>query len=133
MRRHRVVLALAALALAASGASSYAATTPAAAVRPAAAASLTGRLYIPSTQPRIGRNWPIRVVVRGAKTGTFSYQFIFNGAVVSSQPGGRFRGGAFHDQLQFPAQATGIPLTLVVVVKANGHTLRLKHTVTASR
>ncbi len=83
----------------------------------AAAFKLTPR--IPNHRPTVGREWPIRLGVARGKTklsGSVSYEYLFNGSVLSEQKGHRFTGGVYTDRLVFPAKSVGQPLTLRFLV-----------------
>ena len=90
--------------------------------RPASTLSVV--LHAPSSEPKVGVGWPITVEAHTAAgkpvNGTVSYAFLFGGSVVARRPGGQMREGVFHDQLEFPAQATGYPLVLEVIVEGEG-------------
>ncbi len=84
----------------------------------ALAAGFTAHLYAPTHQPRVG-NMRIKVTAtRGRRrlSGTVRYRFLYNGVVVSRQPGGRFRNGVYRDTLTWPRRAVGRTITLQVVV-----------------
>jgi hypothetical protein len=89
-----------------------------------ARATLTVHLQAPSSEPKSGGKWPITVTAQNASgkpvNGTVSYAFLFGGAVVARRPGGQMKNGIYHDQLEFPAQALGYPLTLEVIVEGEG-------------
>jgi hypothetical protein len=121
----RRALALITAAAALSGTAATAAT----------AAPFKVRLRTPHHQPRVCRDWPIKVIVRshsGHKLrASAKYQFLHAGQVVSTQypdPHGpkncqagrrsspwHFR-GSFRDVLQFPSYSVGYRLTFRVVV-----------------
>jgi hypothetical protein len=86
----------------------------------ASGAGFTARLLgTPTHQPRVGR-WPITVTAtRGRQklSGSVSYQFLYQGQVVSRQPGRSFRNGVCHDTLLWPKRAVGHTITLRIVVK----------------
>lgn len=85
----------------------------------ALAGGFTARLYVPTHQPKVG-NWPIKVTAtHGSQklSGNVSYRFLYEGAVVSTQPGKSFTHGVAHDTLIWPARAVGHTITLQVVVK----------------
>ncbi len=85
---------------------------------PALAGGFTARLYAPNHQPRVG-NWRITVTAtRGRQklSGRVDYRFLYQGTVVSRQPGHGFTGGVFRDTLKWPARAIGRTITLQVVV-----------------
>jgi hypothetical protein len=78
----------------------------------------TIRVHIANHTPIVGKRWPIELIVtKGHKklSGTVRYQWVFAGAVIRTQPqhgAYRFTHGVYQDQLVFPAQAVGQPLTL---------------------
>lgn len=78
-------------------------------------------LHTPGHRARVG-NWPITITLtRGGHPirGHVSYEFLYDGQVVSTQPV-RYESadfvGVFHDLIQWPARAGGIPLTFRAVV-----------------
>jgi hypothetical protein len=100
----------------------------------ASAAAFTARLHAPNHSPTAGKKWPITVTATRGRTklgGSVRYQFLFGGQVVSSQPGHSFRHGVYHDNLLFPADAVGEPLTLRVIVKTKFGTADLNWAVEA--
>jgi hypothetical protein len=85
----------------------------------ALAGGFTARLYPSSHTPKVGA-WPLTVTAtRGRQklSGSVNYQFLFQGIVVSRQPGHSFSNGVFHDKLIWPKRAIGNTITLRVVVK----------------
>ena len=90
---------------------------------PALAAGFKITVHIANHRPIAGRRWPIELTVTRGKrrlSGTVRYQFLFAGVVVRTQPqhgAFRFRHGVYRDQLVFPAQSIGQPLTLRFLVK----------------
>jgi hypothetical protein len=89
----------------------------------AAAFKLTPQ--IPNHRPTVGREWPIKLVVTRGRTklsGSISYEYLFNGSVLSKQKGHRFTDGVYTDRLVFPSKSVGQPLTLrfLVVVPRYG-------------
>ena len=84
----------------------------------ALAGGFTAHLSAPNHEPKVG-NWRITVTAnRGGQklSGTVSYRFLYNHAVVGRQPGGRFSRGVLHDTLVWPKNAVGHTITLQVVV-----------------
>ena len=82
-------------------------------------AGFTARLVAPNHSPTANEPWPITVYVtrgRAKLSGSVNYHFLYNGAVVSRQPGYSFRNGVYHDHLKFPSDAIGYQLTLQVIV-----------------
>ena len=92
---------------------------------PAAAAAASFRVtpHIANHTPIVNRKWPVELTVTRGKTklsGTVVYKFMFAGSVVSTQPvhgSYKFKGGVYRDQMIFPKQSLGQPLTLRFVVK----------------
>jgi hypothetical protein len=85
----------------------------------ALAGGFTARLYPSSHTPKVGA-WPLKVTATrgGLKlSGSVSYRFLFQGQVVSSQPGGSFSHGVYRDTLNWPKAAIGHTVTLQVVVR----------------
>jgi len=85
----------------------------------ALAAAFKIRPHIANHTPKINVKWPVRLTITRGKTrlsGTVKYQFLFDGSVVSRQPGHRFTHGNYRDTMIFPAQSLGEPLTLRILV-----------------
>lgn len=107
---------------------------------------LVATLHASGHKPKVG-HWPITVTLtKGGQgvRGHISYEFRFNGQVVSRQkvaqppipPGGAHSPkfvGRFHDVLTWPARAAGIPLTLRVVVTSPYGTKNLDWAVTVQK
>jgi hypothetical protein len=95
----------------------------------------------PSTHtPKINTLVPIAVTatLNGKPAhATAAYQFVFGGAVVSTQYPRNNKHysftGHFSDKLNFPASSLGFTLTLRVVIKAAGHTVNLNCPITSHR
>jgi len=93
----------------------------------------------PSTHtPKINTLVPIAVTatLSGKPAhATAAYEFVFAGAVVSTQYPRNNKhfsfSGHFSDQLNFPASSLGFTLTLRVVIKAAGHTVNLNCSITS--
>jgi hypothetical protein len=89
----------------------------------AATSGFTIRLHIANHTPIVGKRWPIELIItRGHKklSGTVRYQWLFAGAVIRTQPqhgAYGFKHGIYQDQLVFPSQALGEPLTLRFLVR----------------
>jgi len=99
----------------------------------ALAAGLSVKSTFPKSNPVANKLWPISLKVRdGGKklSGTVHYNFLFEGAQVSTQKGHSFTGGTYTDKLKFPKKAEGITLTLQVVVVTKDGTKKIDHTVT---
>ena len=79
-------------------------------------------VHIANHAPIVNRRWPIELTIsHGGKklNGSIRYQFLFAGVVVRTQPqhgAFRFKHGVFQDDLIFPGQSVGQPLTLRFVV-----------------
>jgi hypothetical protein len=141
----RIAIALACgLLLAACGSSSHRSPkakprtpTRASATTPTSSGSLILGLTTSHSIPKVNANWPITVTahtrIGRPVSGTVSYAFLFGGNVVATRPGGKLRSGRFHDELQFPAQAVGLPLTLRVIVKSGSRRASIDHQVTVGR
>jgi hypothetical protein len=95
----------------------------------------------PSTHtPKINTLVPIAVTAKlngKPAHATAVYQFVFGGAVVSTQYPSNNKHfsftGHFSDKLNFPASSLGFTLTLRVVIKAAGHTVNLNCSITSHR
>ena len=78
-------------------------------------------LQAPGHSPHVG-NFPITIrLTKGGRpiAGHVSYEFLFQGQVVSRQQVGQESPnfvGVFHDTLTWPASSVGYPLTLRVVI-----------------
>ena len=90
--------------------------------------------------PKINQKMPITVTatLNGKPAhATAVYQFLFGGAVVNTQyPYGNKHfsfTGHYRDNLVFPAESVGEPLTLRVVIKASGHTVNLSWSITSHK
>ena len=79
-------------------------------------------IHIANHTPIAGKRWPIELTItRGHRrlAGTVRYQFMFAGVVVRTQPphgAFKFKRGVYRDQLVFPRQSIGQPLTLRFLV-----------------
>jgi hypothetical protein len=79
-------------------------------------------VHIGNHTPIAGRRWPIELTItRGRRRleGAVRYQFMFAGVIVRTQPkhgAFRFKRGVYRDQLVFPRQSIGQPLTLRFLV-----------------
>lgn len=84
----------------------------------ALSANFTIAVHIANHTPIAGRRWPIELTITSGRRklrGTVRYQFLFAGVVVRTQPlhgAFKFRRGVYRDQLVFPEQSVGQPLTL---------------------
>lgn len=100
----------------------------------AAGPPITLMLQTSSPQPSATAPWPIVVSATPKVNGIVSYAFLFNGSVVSRQPGGRMRDGVYDDKLLFPPRAEGVPLTLEVLLHADdGRTADVQRAVTTTK
>jgi hypothetical protein len=102
----------------------------------ALAASFKLTPHITNHTPTINKNWPVIVDVTRGKvklSGSVKYQFLFGGAVVSTQKGHTFKNGVYRDNMIFPSSSLGEPLTLRIVVKTKYGTEHLDWKVTAQR
>ena len=79
-------------------------------------------VHIGNHTPIAGRHWPIELTISSGRRrlrGTVRYEFMFAGVIVRTQPEHgefRFKHGVYRDQLVFPRQSIGQPLTLRFVV-----------------
>jgi hypothetical protein len=120
--RHPVALAG---ALVAAAAALIIVTAPAASASQAAASAAGFKITvrIANHTPVVGRRWPIELKVdkgRRRLSGTVRYQFMFAGVVVRTQPlhgAFKFKHGIYRDDLVFPHQSVGQPLTLRFLVR----------------
>lgn len=85
----------------------------------ALAGGFTAHLRISTHEPKVGLQ-PITVTaVRGSQklSGTVSYQFLYQGQLVKSEPGGHFTNGVYRDKLDWPKAAIGRTISLHVIVR----------------
>jgi hypothetical protein len=122
----------AALAFAGSAAAATAATRT--------SGPLSATLTVSTHTPKI--NVPMSIKVTATLKGkpahaTLIYQYLYGGAVVSTRYPCNNKActftGHYSDKLTFPATSLGEPLTLQVVVKASGHTVKLDSSITSHR
>jgi hypothetical protein len=76
--------------------------------------------HIANHTPTVNVKWPITVDVTKGKlklNGSVKYEFLFQGSVVSHQPGHGFTHGVYRDTLLFPPDSLGQQLTLRIIVK----------------
>ena len=89
-------------------------------IAPAAqAATFRVKAHFINHTPVVNRKWPLVLdVTRGRRrlSGIVKYEFLYQGQVVSHQPGHRFKNGVYRDAMKFPATSLGEPLTLRVIV-----------------
>jgi hypothetical protein len=99
----------------------------------ALAASFKVTPHISGHTPTAKKKWPIALTVTKGKkqlSGSVKYEFLFDGSVVSHQPGKKFTDGIYKDELLFPASAEGIKLTLRIIVKTSYGTQNVNWAVT---
>jgi hypothetical protein len=95
-------------------------------------------LRAPGHHPRVG-NWEITLTLtKGGRpiAGHVSYQYLFQGQVVSTQQVGGHSPdfvGVFHDTLTWPATAVGYPLTFRVVITTPYGVKNVDYAVTVRR
>lgn len=119
-----IAAAIAALALAACGGggkSPQARTTApkSSQTAPPGGQGIQVTVHTPSHDPVAGKNWPISVRVTHNSqpvSGTISYAFTYQGQVVARRSRYHFTHGTFHDSLNFPARAEGLPLAVQFVI-----------------
>ncbi len=84
-------------------------------------ATLVGQNHTPT----VNKNWTYSISVTDAKGhklgGTETTEYAFNGSVVGTEKPENvpFKNGYYHDTIQFPARAIGIPLDVQVVVQTS--------------
>ena len=88
---------------------------------PASAAAASFRItpHIANHTPIVNKKWPIELTVTAGRkrlSGSVRYEFLFDGSVVSHQPGHRFTDGIYRDTMVFPSRSLGEPLTLRILV-----------------
>jgi hypothetical protein len=92
-----------------------------------------------SHSPRVGKPWHYSVTATDSGghplSGAVDTRFVFGGQVVGreSPPTHPLRNGRLHDDVTFPAQATGIPLSFEVVVRAKPGSVTLDWPVRVTR
>lgn len=122
--------------------SPLATTTPEA--PPDGSASVTtgpvrGTLSASNHAPVVGRPWPYSVKVTDAAgkplSGTVDIEYVFGGQVVGrdTPPTHPVKNGSWHDNLKFPADAAGQPLTFQAVVHTRGGSITLDWPITAQK
>lgn len=75
--------------------------------------------HIANHTPIVNRKWPLRLTITRGRTklsGSVRYEFMFDGSVVSHQPGHKFSHGVYRDTMIFPPNSLGEPLTLRILV-----------------
>jgi len=98
-----------------------------------------GTLSAVNHAPKVNQNWPYSVVVTDASghplSGIVDIEFVFSGRVVGrdTPPTHPVTNGRWHDYLQFPAQAVGIPLLFQAVVDTHLGSITLDWPVTVAR
>ena len=104
-----------------------------------AAGPVHGTLQAMNHAPKVNQDWPYSVSVTDANghplSGTVDIEFVFSGRVVGrdTPPTHPVTNGHWHDYLQFPAQAVGIPLQFQAVVHTHLGSITLDWPVTVSR
>jgi hypothetical protein len=88
---------------------------------PAAAQAASFKItpHIPNHTPIVNQKWPVELTVTAGKkrlSGSVKYEFLFEGSVVSHQPGHKFTRGIYRDAMVFPSQSLGQPLTVRMLV-----------------
>jgi len=86
----------------------------------ALAGGFAAHLSAPNHHPVANTRWHITVTAtRGHSqlSGTVSYRYLTNGAVVGHSVGGSFKHGVYRDAIIWPGEAEGHPLTFQVVVR----------------
>src|SRR5947209_8965820 len=119
MRRPELaLLLLVAVAGCGSGSKARSVSAP----RPTTAPSsgqLVATLTAPNRDPKVGRPWVIVVTARDARgrpvRARVQYLFLFNGQVVAKRSNYAFT-GSFRDDIGWPAEAVGLPLTFRALV-----------------
>jgi hypothetical protein len=88
----------------------------------ALAASFKIKVHIANHAPIVKKRWPVELTItRGEKklSGTVRYEWMFDGAVVRTQPlhgAFKFKHGVYRDQLVFPTSSLGEAPTLRFLV-----------------
>jgi hypothetical protein len=102
----------------------------------ALAGTFTLTKHIPNHTPTVNKPWPITILVTKGKaklSGSVRYEFLFDGSVVSHQPGHKFRNGVYRDTMLFPSKSVGEPLTLRILVTTKYGTEHIDWKVTAQK
>jgi hypothetical protein len=134
-------LALAVAAGAIAGCGSSAKKSPTS--TPTAPASTTPKqgqliatLSAPNHSPKVGSTWRITVTAHDRAghpvKAHVQYLFLYNGAVVARRSNYAFE-GVFHDTINWPANAIGLPLTFRALVTSSVGTQALDYPVKVSR
>lgn len=111
-----------ALAACGGGSSASRSTTTSHSMPPQPASTIRGKLVGANHAPKVNVNWPYTVTVTDAAghplSGTVTIQFTFAGQVVGhdTPPTHPLRNGRWHDNLKFPPQSLGEPISLQAVV-----------------
>jgi hypothetical protein len=117
-----------------AAASAATATTPSVTSGPVHA-SLHGASHTPTA----GKSWTYTVRVTNASgkplAGTVETEFAFAGTVVGREtpPVHRLKAGLLHDEVTFPPDAVGHPITLVTVIHTSAGSVALGWPVTAKK
>jgi hypothetical protein len=102
----------------------------------ALAGTFTVSAHFPNHTPVANKKWPIVLDVSKGKSklsGSVKYEFELGPMVVSHQPGHKFTGGVYKDNLTFPSDAVGQGLTLVVLVTTKDGTKSIDWAVTTKQ
>jgi hypothetical protein len=98
----------------------------------ASAAAFTAKVHFPNHNPIAGKTWVITWTATKGRTklsGSDSYEFYegknSSGPPLRTEPGVSFKNGKGRDTFNFPAEAVGHQLTLVVVIKTSAGTVKV--------
>jgi hypothetical protein len=98
----------------------------------ASAAAFTAKVHFPNHNPIAGKTWVITWTATKGRTklsGSDSYEFFegktSSGPPLRTEPGVSFKNGKGRDTFNFPAEAVGHQLTLVVVIKTSAGTVKV--------
>lgn len=132
--RLRVVAMLTAGSLAVGAAIAQASTVS------GSSGALSASAHFGTHRPKEKRNWWVTVTAsyggKAVRARAF-YQFLFQGQLVNTQYVNGHRNftfvGHYRDNLNFPPNAVGYPLTVRVLVSAHGRTVYLPYAVQVTR
>ena len=131
--------ALAGALAACGGGSSTSSSTSSSHSPPQPASAIRGKLVGANHAPKVNVNWPYTVTVTDADghplNGTVTIQFTFAGQVVGrdTPPTHPLRNGRWHDNLKFPPQSLGQPISLQAVVRTPRGSITLDWPVKTTR
>jgi hypothetical protein len=98
----------------------------------ASAAAFSAKVHFPNHNPIAGKTWVITWTATKGRTklsGSDSYEFYegknISGPPLRTEPGVSFKNGKGRDTFNFPAEAVGHQLTLVVVIKTSAGTVKV--------